>query len=61
MEKALAGKTVSDGSIAAAARALSEELEPRADAKGSVEYQRHLAAVYARRAVAKAIERARES
>ena len=60
-EKALAGQIANDESIAAASRTINEGLEPRADAKGSVEYQQHLAAVYARRAIAKAIERARAS
>ena len=60
-ERALAGKAGNDESIAAASRAISDGLEPRADAKGSVEYQQHLAAVYARRAIAKAIERASEA
>ena len=59
-EQALAGKSGDNETIAAAARAINEGLEPRADAKGSVEYQQHLAAVYARRAIEKAIERASE-
>src|SRR3982751_5570685 len=60
-EKALVGQRASDELISQASRAISEELEPRGDAKGSVEYQQHLATVYARRAIAKAIERATES
>ena len=59
-EQALTGKAGDDEGIAMASRAISEGLEPRADAKGSVEYQQQLAAVYARRAIAKAIERASE-
>jgi carbon-monoxide dehydrogenase medium subunit len=60
-EQALVGRSANDETISRASRAVTEQLEPRGDAKGSVEYQQHLAAVYARRAIAKAIERAAES
>lgn len=57
-ERALAGRTPDDASIVAASRHIYEGLELRADAQGSVAYKQHLAAAYARRAIAKAIERA---
>lgn len=58
-ERALVGKTAGDaGSVASASVVASEGLEFRAEAKGSVEYQQHCVAVYARRAIARAIERA---
>lgn len=60
-ERALTGNTGDTESIAAAAQAVSEGLEWRADAKGSAQYQQHCATVYARRAIARAIERAAES
>lgn len=60
-ERALAGTTGDEKSIAAASQAASEGLELRAEAKGSVQYQQHCATVYARRAIARAIERAAES
>lgn len=58
-ERALVGKTAGDvGSVAGASMVASEGLEFRAEAKGSVEYQQHCVTVYARRAIARAIERA---
>jgi carbon-monoxide dehydrogenase medium subunit len=59
-EQALAGKTTDDASIASAAGRIVEEIEPQADTHGSVAYKQALAAAYARRAIAKAIERASE-
>jgi carbon-monoxide dehydrogenase medium subunit len=59
-EQALTGTTGDDASIVTASRRITEGLEPRADAQGSVAYKHHLAAAYARRAIAKAIERASE-
>ena len=57
-EQTLAGKTGDEASIADASRRIIEGLEPRADSQGSAAYKQHLAAAYARRAIAKAIERA---
>lgn len=59
-EQALAGKEANEDNIAAASRQVVDGLEPRADSQGSVAYKQHLAAAYARRAIAKAIERAGE-
>lgn len=59
-EEALTGLAGEDVSVVAASRRITEGLEPRADAQGSVAYKHHLAAVYARRAIAKAIQRAGE-
>jgi aerobic carbon-monoxide dehydrogenase medium subunit len=59
-EQALTGTAGDEASIAAAARRIIEGFEPRADSQGSVAYKQHLAAAYARRAIAKAIERAGE-
>ncbi len=59
-EQALAGTSGDDASIAAAARRITERIEPRADAHGSAEYKQQLATVHARRAIAKAVARARE-
>ena len=59
-EQALAGVTTDDAGVASAARRVVEGIEPRADSQGSVAYKQHLATAYARRAIAKAIERASE-
>jgi aerobic carbon-monoxide dehydrogenase medium subunit len=59
-EQALTGKKADDALIADAATRVTEGLEPREDAQGSVDYKKHLAVVYARRAISLAIERAAE-
>jgi carbon-monoxide dehydrogenase medium subunit len=61
VEQALTGKKADEALIADAATRVTEGLEPRADAQGSAEYKKHLAAVYARRAISLAIERAAET
>ena len=57
-EEALVGKAGDEASIVSASRFVTDGLEPRADAQGSIAYKQHLAAAYARRAITKAIERA---
>jgi carbon-monoxide dehydrogenase medium subunit len=59
-ERVLTGKSADETIIADAAGRVAEGLEPRADAQGSAEYKKHLAVVYARRAISLAIERAAE-
>jgi carbon-monoxide dehydrogenase medium subunit len=56
-EQALTGKEADEALIADAATRVTDGLEPRADAQGSAEYKKHLAVVYARRAISLAIER----
>jgi aerobic carbon-monoxide dehydrogenase medium subunit len=60
-EQALAGKNADEAIVADAAARVAEGLEPRDDAQGSVDYKKHLAVVYARRAINLAIERAGET
>jgi carbon-monoxide dehydrogenase medium subunit len=57
-EQALTGKNADDALIADAAARVTEGVEPRADAQGSADYKKHLASVYARRAISIALERA---
>jgi carbon-monoxide dehydrogenase medium subunit len=58
-EELLAGASVSEETIAAAARAVPQSLaEPMSDAYASGEYRVHLAAVLAKRALTAAFERA---
>jgi carbon-monoxide dehydrogenase medium subunit len=59
-EQALTGKNADEATIADAAARVGEGLEPRADAQGSVDYKKHLAVVYARRAISLAVKRAAE-
>jgi carbon-monoxide dehydrogenase medium subunit len=58
-ERALAGQTADAAAYERAAEAAAQELEPRADLQGSVEYKRNLARVCIRRALTRAVERAR--
>ena len=55
------GKYADEAILANAAARVAEGLEPRADAEGSAEYKKHLAAVYSRRAISLALERAAEA
>jgi carbon-monoxide dehydrogenase medium subunit len=57
----LVGKTISDEAIAEAARIAQAAATPITDMRGTAEYRKHLSAVLTRRALQKAIERARAS
>ena len=57
MEDRLRGSSVSPESLALAAEAIGEDLDPVSDAHASAGYRREMARVVARRAVADAIER----
>jgi len=59
MEDALTGKALDDQAIAAAAEKAADGVEPNEDIFASAEYRRHLAQVFARRAVQAATTRAR--
>lgn len=58
VEDRLGGQAVDAGTIAAAAGLAADGVDANADIFASAEYRRHLAAVFARRAVQKALERA---
>jgi len=58
-EAALVGKTVSDDVIEAAGHAAAAECDPSADLRGSVGYKRDLTRVLLKRAVRRAVDRAR--
>ena len=58
-ETGLAGKRVDDRLLVAAAGKAADGIEPRADLQGSAEYKANLARVYTRRALARALARAR--
>lgn len=58
VEDRLRGQAVDAGTIAAAAGLAADGVDANADVFASAEYRRHLAAVFARRAVQKALERA---
>jgi aerobic carbon-monoxide dehydrogenase medium subunit len=58
VEKALRGKDPSAKTIADAVRHVASGVEPLSDIHASAEYRREMAAVYARRALALALERA---
>jgi carbon-monoxide dehydrogenase medium subunit len=55
----LIGKNLNEDSINKAAAAAQEACRPINDMRGTVEYRRHLAGVLTRRALRKAIERAK--
>jgi carbon-monoxide dehydrogenase medium subunit len=55
----LAGKPVNAANIEAAAKIAQDAAKPITDMRGTAEYRKHLSAVMARRAIEKAIERAR--
>jgi CO/xanthine dehydrogenase FAD-binding subunit len=57
----LAGKAISDAAIEEAARIAQAAATPITDMRGTAEYRKHLAAVLTRRALQKAIERAKAS
>jgi carbon-monoxide dehydrogenase medium subunit len=61
VEQALTGKVPDAAVIAEAAGRITEGLDVRGDLQGSAEYKRHLASVHARRAIERAVERARGS
>jgi carbon-monoxide dehydrogenase medium subunit len=56
-EQALTGKPLTDENIALAAKFASEDCNPSADLRGSVEYKRAMVAVLVKRMVVKALER----
>jgi carbon-monoxide dehydrogenase medium subunit len=58
VEDALTGKPPDDRSIADAAQRAAEGVEPLSDIFASAEYRRHLARVYAKRALLAAVSRA---
>ena len=57
-EKYLQGKQPDDAAIAEAARLASQDCDPTADRRGSVEYKREMARVLSARALKKAAQRA---
>lgn len=59
VEAALAGKTIDDGTLSGAVSHATDGVDCNGDLFASEEYRRHLATVYARRAIAAAIARAR--
>lgn len=59
--EALAGKVISDDVIEEAARLAQAAATPITDMRGTAEYRKHLSAVLTRRALHKAIERAKAS
>ncbi len=59
VEEELAGKTADAATLESAAARAAEGLEPRDDLQGSADYKAHLARVYARRALTRAVERAK--
>jgi carbon-monoxide dehydrogenase medium subunit len=61
VESALAGKAVSEKLIDDAARNVGQGTEPLSDLHASAEYRREMARVFTRRALTRAIERARGS
>lgn len=58
-EQELIGKQVTDSVLEAAGQAAAAECDPSADLRGSVEYKRDLTRVLTKRAIRKAIERAK--
>ncbi|MDQ4078911.1 MAG: xanthine dehydrogenase family protein subunit M [Chloroflexota bacterium] len=58
-EEALVGKVVTDDVVEAAGQAAAAECDPSPDLRGSVEYKRDLTRVLTKRAIRKAIERAK--
>jgi carbon-monoxide dehydrogenase medium subunit len=59
VEALLAGKRLDAGTIEAAAQKAADGVDVQADLQGSVEYKQHLCRVFAKRAITKAVERAR--
>ncbi|KAA9036525.1 xanthine dehydrogenase family protein subunit M [Ginsengibacter hankyongi] len=56
-EKALVGKSITDETIAEAAKYASEDCSPSSDLRGSEEYKRAMVAVLVKRMIHKAVER----
>ena len=59
VETALVGKRLDAATIEAAAQHAAEGVDVQADLQGAVEYKQHLCRVFAKRAITKAVERAR--
>jgi carbon-monoxide dehydrogenase medium subunit len=59
VEAALVGKRLDAATIEAAAQKAADGVDVQADLQGSVEYKQHLCRVFAKRAITKAVERAR--
>jgi len=59
-EAVLSGKTPDDNTLAQAAAKATDGIETAGDIFASADYRAHLARVYAKRALAKAVERARK-
>lgn len=59
VEQALVGKALDEATVAEAAQRAAEGLEATDDLYASAEYKRHLATVFTRRALLRAVERAR--
>jgi carbon-monoxide dehydrogenase medium subunit len=59
VEGMLTGKALDAAAIAAAAQKAADGIDINADLQGSVEYKAHLTRVYTRRALERAVERAR--
>jgi CO/xanthine dehydrogenase FAD-binding subunit len=55
----LIGKAINDKVLEEAAEAMSAEISPPADVHGSEEYRRAMAKVFFKRAVTKALDRAK--
>jgi aerobic carbon-monoxide dehydrogenase medium subunit len=58
-EDSLRGQPISDAAIDAAARIAAESCDPQADQRGPVDYKRHLAGELTKRALTRAVARAR--
>ena len=58
VEAALRGRSLSTKRLAEACAHAADDVEPNSDLFATAEYRKHLAAVYARRALEKAVERA---
>jgi CO/xanthine dehydrogenase FAD-binding subunit len=60
VEQAIKGRAPNESLLATAARRVVEGVELRADSTFDADYRRELAAVYVKRALARALERAKE-
>jgi aerobic carbon-monoxide dehydrogenase medium subunit len=60
VEQAVTGRAPSDGTVTTAAARAAEGIEMRADSGLEADYRRELAAVYVKRALLRAVERAKE-
>ncbi len=60
-ERALVGQLVDEAALEAAGKAAATECDPSPDLRGSVDYKRDVTRVLTKRAITKAIERARTS